>query len=160
MTNRLNRKDSRLIVRDPYLNFCYKAEIYGLQVAGFSEVTGLDAETAVESVREGGLNSYQHQLPGATSYPTKLVLKRGLADSEDLWSWYQDVIKGEIVRRTINVTLIDMGTQEERWRWVFEGACPVKWSGPQFRATTGEIAFETIEIIHRGFLENVRNKRR
>lgn len=142
---------------DPYLTYCFHAEIDGLWVAGFSEVTGLDVETGVESFREGGVNAYQQQLPGATSYPSKLVLKRGLADSDTLWFWYQDVIKGIIERRNISVTLLDMGTYEERWRWDFVAACPIKWSGPQFRAATSEIAFESIEIVHKGFLNNVSN---
>jgi phage tail-like protein len=112
---------------DPYLTYCFAAEIDGLSVADFSEVTGLDVETTVETIREGGVNSYQHQLPGATSYPTKLVLKRGLADSDKLWSWYQDVVSGIIQRRDISVLLLDMGTQEERWRWNIAAACPIKW---------------------------------
>ena len=145
---------------DPYLTYCFHAEINGLVAASFNEVSGLDAETSVESFREGGVNAYQHQLPGATSYPSKLVLKRGLADSDELWCWYQDVIKGIIQRRTISVVLTDMGTRDERWRWEFKEACPVKWSGPQFRATTSEIAFESIEIVHKGFLDNVTNSHR
>jgi hypothetical protein len=28
--------------------------------------------------------------------------------------------------------------------------CPVKWTGPKFHAGTAEVAFETIELIHKG----------
>jgi len=28
--------------------------------------------------------------------------------------------------------------------------CPVKWTGPQFKAGSAEVAFETIELIHKG----------
>lgn len=146
---------ARRISQDPYLTHRFKAEIDGLLVASFSEVTGLDVETAVESFYEGGVNTYQHQLPGATNYPSKLVLKRGLADSDELWWWYQHIIKGDIWRQTVSVILLDLeGRDRARWRWNFAEACPIKWSGPQFRATAGEIAFETIEIVHKGLLEN------
>jgi phage tail-like protein len=39
---------------------------------------------------------------------------------------------------------------EERWRWNFVGAYPVRWSGPELRAATGAVAVETLELAHRG----------
>ena len=40
---------------DPYLGFRFLVEIEGLIVGGFSEVSGLQAETEFEEVREGGV---------------------------------------------------------------------------------------------------------
>jgi phage tail-like protein len=39
---------------------------------------------------------------------------------------------------------------EPKWQWVFEKACPVKWSGPDLRAGSADVAFESIELVHRG----------
>jgi phage tail-like protein len=84
-----------------------------------------------------------------------LILKRGLADADALWSWYREVMDGQIKRKTVKIKLLDPdpGNDEQnkyKWEWVFREACPVKWSGPEFRAGTAEIAFESIELIHRG----------
>jgi phage tail-like protein len=135
--------------RDPYLSFCFRAEIDGIFVSSFSEASGLAFETEVQNLREGGVNSHEWQLAGPTKFPSKVILKRGLADADALWSWYLDVMDGLIVRRHITIVLLNHAG-EERWRWVFRGACPVKWSGPEFRAGTAEVAFESIELVHNG----------
>ena len=141
----------RSIGQDPYLSFRFRVEIDGLDAAGFQEVTGLSAETEVESLREGGVNTHEWQLAGATKYSSKLILKRGLADEESLWSWFQDVVAGRIERKGIAVILLDHNG-EEKWRWSFRNVCPVKWEGPQLRAERGEVAFESIELVHNGFI--------
>jgi phage tail-like protein len=133
---------------DPYAAFRFRAEIESLQVSGFSEVTGLTFESDVETFREGGVNEHEWQLPGRTKFPAKLVLKRGLADAE-LWSWYMKGMRGRIERKMVTITLLD-SAGGEKWRWVFRKACPVKWSGPELRASTAAVAFESIELVHRG----------
>lgn len=145
----LEREPARGIDKDPYLSFRFKAEIDSLLVSGFSEVTGLTFESEVETFREGGVNSSERQLAGPTKFPSKLILKRGLADADALWSWYQDVRNGRITRKNVTIMLLNHAG-EEKWRWVFRQACPVKWSGPDFRAGTAEVAFESIELVHQG----------
>jgi phage tail-like protein len=44
-------------------------------------------------------------------------------------------------------------TGQERWRWNFLQAYPVKWIGPNLRATTSEVAVETLELAHNGFVK-------
>jgi phage tail-like protein len=136
---------------DPYLSFRFTVEVDQQVVAGFSEVTGLTFETEVESFREGGVNLHEQQLAGPTKFPSRLILKRGLSDVYTFWSWYQEVMKGRIQRKDVAILLLD-STGEETRRWSFRKACPVKWTGPEFRAGTAEVAFETIELVHHGFL--------
>ena len=155
----VEKKPVRAIGTDPYLSFRFQVEIDGLLSAGFHEVTGLTYEAEVETFREGGENFVEQQLPGATKYPSKLVLKRGLADESTLWTWYEDVTFGIIKRRDVSILLLDPASNEERWRWVILEACPVKWSGPEFRAGTAEVAFESVELIHKGFLYAENTKR-
>jgi phage tail-like protein len=141
----------RSINNDPYTSFRFTAEIDGVPVSGFSEVTGLTLETNVETFREGGDNFQEHQLPGPTKFPSRLVLKRGLADADALWSWYQEVMKGSIKRKTIKIKLLELANVEQHtWQWIFSRACPVKWTGPDFKAGTAEVAFESIELVHGG----------
>ena len=142
-------ESARGLDKDPFASFRFRAEIDGLQVSGFSEVTGLAFESEVQTFQVGGVNTHEWQLNGPTKFPSKLTLKRGLADADALWSWYQDVMNGRIKRKNVTITLLNHA-DEEKWRWVFSKACPVKWSGPEFRAGTAEIAFESIELIHMG----------
>ena len=134
--------------KDPYLGYRFLVEIEGLVVSGFSEVSGLQAETEVEEYREGGVNEHTHKLPKGTKY-TNLILKRGITDSNELWKWHQDVIEGRIQRRSGSIILLDQ-TGEEKWRWNFIGAYPIKWTGPDFKADSSAAAIETLEFVHNG----------
>jgi phage tail-like protein len=147
-------KPGRNINRDPFLSFRFKVEIEGIEIAGFNEATGLNFETEIEKFREGGFNVHERQLIGPSKCPERLILKRGLsgdAKSNQLWDWYKKVLAGNLERKQLSIQMLDYsGAAISQLMWVFEKACPVKWTGPQFRAGTAEIAFETIEFIHRG----------
>ena len=133
---------------DPYVSFRFLVEIQGLIVGGFSEVSGLQAETETEDIQEGGVNDYVHKLPKVTKYPN-ITLKRGITDSDVLWRWYRDVVNGKIERRTGYVILLD-SEGNEKWRWTFEDAYPVKWTGPDFKADNDAASIEALELVHNG----------
>jgi phage tail-like protein len=133
---------------DPYGGFRFRVEVLGLQVAGFTEASGLDREVQVEEYREGGVNGFTHKLATVTKYPN-LTLRRGLADATELWQWHQDVVNGKIQRRQINIVLIDT-SGADTWRWVFEKAYPVKWSGAALNATSNTVFVESVEFVHNG----------
>jgi phage tail-like protein len=134
---------------DPYLACNFLVEIEGLLVGGFSEVTGLQVEVEVEDYKEGGLNEYVHKLAGPTRYPSNLVLKHGLMVADTLWEWHHEVTQGIIKRRNGSIILLN-SAREPRWWWNFRGAYPVRWSGPDLRAISAEVAIETLELVHRG----------
>lgn len=138
---------------DPLLAFRFVVEIEGLLVGGFNEVTGLQVEVDVERYQEGGLNEYIHQLPGPARYPQNLVLKHGLTDSTTLWAWHQDVRNGKVTRKNGSIVLLDSAGQEQ-WRWNFVGAYPVRWSGPDLRAGSADVAFESVELAHHGLAKS------
>jgi len=134
---------------DPYLAFNFLVEFEGLEVAGFTEVTGLQTETVIETYREGGINTHEHKLAGPTRYPSNLVLKHGLMDVSAMWDWYQDVTQGIIERKNGTIYLLDSQGNSKMW-WSIAEAYPVKWIGPEFRADSNTVAFETLEFVHCG----------
>ena len=134
--------------KDPYLSFRFLVEIQGLIVGGFSEVSGLQAETKLEEIREGGVNDYVHKLPKITEYPN-ITLKRGITDSDVLWKWHQEVVKGKFKRRTVYIIMQD-SEGNEKWRWEFDDAYPVKWTGPDLKSDSNTVAVETLELAHKG----------
>lgn len=137
------------IRNDPYAAFNFHVEIEGLIFGGFTEISGLQVETAVEEYQEGGQNEYVHKLPGPARYPSNLILKRGLTDIDTFWSWHQDVIAGTIRRKNGSIFLLDRMRLPAMY-WDFNDAYPVKWSGPDFKADSSSVAVETIELAHRG----------
>ena len=135
--------------KDPFLGYNFAVEIEGLVAGGFSEVSGLQTEIEVQEYREGGVNEYIHKRAGPAKYPSNLVLKRGITDVRTLWNWYWDVAQGKIERKNVSVLLMDSAGQE-KLRWNFEKAYPVKWVGPDLKGTTSEVAVETLELAHHG----------
>lgn len=133
---------------DPHLGFRFLVHIEGVELGGFSEVSGLAAEVEPFAYREGGLNEYEHQLAGPASYPP-LVLKRGMTDGDFLWRWHEDVRRGRIVRRNGTILLCQPSGVPAR-AWDFHGAYPVRWSGPELRGDSATVAFESVELVHRG----------
>ncbi|HSB71335.1 MAG TPA: phage tail protein [Candidatus Methylomirabilis sp.] len=136
---------------DPYRDFNFWVEIEGLIVGGFSEVSGLRMEVDVEVYNEGGLNEYPHQLPGRVRQNT-ITLKRGLSDMDTLWPWCYDVTQGIIKRRNLTVYLLDSAGLPSMW-WDILQAYPVRWEGPELRATGNAVALESLVIAYHGLVK-------
>jgi phage tail-like protein len=132
----------------PYTSFRFRVEIGGIIVAQVSDITGLILETETESYEEGGVNDYVHILPKRTKYQN-ITLKRGISDLDDMWKWYQEVVSGKFKRKSGIIVLQDV-TGADKWRWNFHEAFPVKWTGPELKADSNTVAFETIELAHHG----------
>ena len=132
---------------DPYKNFNFRVEIEGLTVAEFSEVSGLESETAVIEYRTGA-DRVTRKLPGLTKFGS-LVLRRGLTENAELWNWRKTVVDGNVERKNGAVVLLaDDGTEVMRWN--FRNGWISKWAGPEFNAKSSDVAIETIEIAHEG----------
>ncbi|MEA5418999.1 phage tail protein [Spirulina sp. CCNP1310] len=138
--------------RDPYMPFNFIVEIKGITVGGFSEVQGLSSKLELEEYVEGGMNHRVHRFPKYVDSPN-LVLVRGLAERDDLWKWYQDVTRGKVELKNATIILKD-SQQSDAIAWRISKAYPVAWEGPQLNASTGtEVAFERMELVHRGIYE-------
>jgi len=136
---------------DPLVSFRFRVEVDNLIQAGFAECSGLQVETELEEVREGGENAFQYKLAKGSKY-VNLTLKRGITDSDVLWNWHKDVINGKVQRKMVYVVLLDQEGQET-WRWSLQDAFPVKWMGPELKADGSAVAIESLELAHHGFSE-------
>ena len=139
---------------DPFHVFNFFVEVEGLLVAGFSECSGLQVETEIQEYAEGGLNDYTHHFRGRTNYPP-LILKRGLTLNNQLWRWHQGVIEGKFERKNGTIYLLDKTHVPVTW-WNFKKAFPSKWTGPELRATSNDVAIESVELIHQGLSSGLR----
>jgi phage tail-like protein len=139
---------------DPVPNFRFSLELDQVQVAGFAECTGLTLETKVLEYKEGGNNSTTLKFPEASSYGN-ITLKRGVSSSNDLMDWQLDVATGSFSKNkrssNPNVAIILMNEKGDPVRrWNLVRPFPVKWVGPDFKASGNEVAIETLEIAHEG----------
>jgi phage tail-like protein len=137
-------------LEDPLLSYKFWVELETEVVGGFSECSGLQAETEVTDWLEGGDNMTVLKFPGRTKYGN-LTLKHGFSQNPDLWLWFMRVLKGTFERRPLTVMLIDPTGAGAR-HWTFARAFPVKWVGPELRATTNGVAIESVEFAHEGIL--------
>jgi phage tail-like protein len=133
---------------DPYGSFNFLVEIDGIAQAAFSEVSGLDSTIDVIEHREGGDNTTPRKLPGLTKH-ANIVLRWGVTDSDELYRWHRDAVRGQVLRKSGSIVLIDRQGQE-RLRWNFVQAWPSKWTGPTFNAEAADVAIEALELAHEG----------
>ena len=120
----------------PHGKFNYKVEIDGLEAGGFSEVTGFDASIDVIEYREGDMTQTPLKIPGLKKYGN-ITLKQGLVDSMVLYEWMTAGLEGDIA-----------GSPAASWQII--NAWPVKYTAPDFNATSSEVAIESLEIAHEG----------
>lgn len=132
----------------PHGRFRYKVEIDGLDAGGFSEVTGFDASIDVIEYREGDMVQTPMKIPGLKKYGN-ITLRQGLVDSMVLYEWMIAGVNGAVDRKTITITLLD---EEEAAAasWQVINAWPMRYTAPDFNATSSEIAIESLEIAHEG----------
>jgi phage tail-like protein len=129
---------------------------------GFQECSGLEIEMDVQQIQEGGRNNGVIQQVGRAKYQN-LVLKRGMfynsSDTltSDLWKWMQDVISGTRPVTRYDGLIKVFGHRESSSKappvvatWIFERALPVKISGPQLNAKSGDVAIEELHLAHEG----------
>jgi phage tail-like protein len=156
---------------DPLLGARFRVEIHSINVAGFSEVSGLEAQVEVEEYQEGGENTHTHRLPTRVTYPN-LVLRRGFVDAR-LWAWFYQTARivdirmrsggasgrssadgsGESDDEKYNVALVLCDTAgADVCRWGFRNAYPVRWEGPGLQADQGAVAVEAVELTHEGLM--------
>ncbi len=132
---------------DPFRSFNFRVE--GLEVASFSEVSGLSSDGDAVDYREGtDVALSVRKLTGLRKY-NNVTLKRGVTQSAVLWAWYQNVINGVRDRRDVTVIL----QNEEHLdvvRWHLSNCYVNKYEVSTLTATANEVVVETVELVHEG----------
>jgi phage tail-like protein len=117
-------------------------------IGWFTECNGLTIEREPIPYKEGGVNDFEHQLPGRVKQ-SRVTLKRGLADNS-LWDWFQEgLYDGKVERRNVSIILYNSDLTKKK-QWDLDSAFPVKWTGPDFQSDTNQVAVETLELVHHG----------
>jgi phage tail-like protein len=123
--------------------FRFLVAIDGERQAAFTECTPPTVEWEVEPVKEGGMNSYVHQLPGQRK-PATLSLKNGVGKTA-LLDWYLESMNGPPSRKSVTVTLLNV-EREPVLVWHLSDAFPTRWNGPQLQSESRTVAIQTLEL--------------
>lgn len=134
--------------RDPLRSFRFRLEIEGIQQAGFSEVSGFDVTTEAVDYREGNEPTHVRKLPGLTKYGN-LTLKWGATDSLELFTWRQQIVDGDIVRKNVAIVVVDESGNDKA-RFEIAEAWPTKYDPVKLNAKGNEVAIETLELVNEG----------
>jgi len=116
-------------------------------LGGFSDVSGLSFEIHISEYRAGNkLSSVVDKIPGSAKN-NDVTLKRGLVNSQDLWSWINDTrTKGVAAKRDVTITLRDEANNPVQ---IFKllRAAPMKYTGPTLAGKGGgDVAMEELVL--------------
>ena len=134
---------------DPYRGFNFILEIDNLPKGAFAEVGGLTADGDAVDYREGtDVQPNVRKLSGLRKF-VNITLKRGYSQDKSLWQWYQNILNGVDDRRNVTVVLLNE-RREAVLRWHAENAWINKIEGPALKASSNDVAMESLELVHEG----------
>lgn len=135
----------------PIPKFHFQAEWGGVRI-GFTEVSGLDAETEVIEYRDGASLEYsKRKIPGMQKFPN-VTMKRGVfASDNDYFKWWNTVALNTVERRSVTISLLNE-KHEPVMVWKVKNAWPAKIASTDLKADGNEIAIESIELAHDGLV--------
>jgi phage tail-like protein len=134
---------------DPYRGYNFVLEIDKVPKGAFSEVGGLTADGDSVDYREGtDKQSNVRKLMGLRKF-VNLTLKRGYTQDKALWQWYVNIQNGVDDRRNVTIVLLNE-RREAVLRWHAENAWINKIEGPALKASSNDVAMESLELVHEG----------
>ncbi len=133
---------------DPYASFRFQVDIDNKSgfTGIFTECKLPDVEWDIQEMKEGGLNSFTHQLPGRRK-STKVTLKNGLATKGVLMEWYANIMDEDFDKflKSVTITLLDSNHQPVM-RWNISNAYPSKLTWPELKSSDNVVAIQTLEL--------------
>jgi phage tail-like protein len=116
----------------------------------FQSVSGLSSEMTTETIKEGGENRFEHELPVRAKYPA-LVLKRGVIIGTSLIKWCLNSFQNLEIRPVdLEIKLLNHEHQP-LMTWAVKQAWPKKWSVEDLNAMDNKILVESLEMRYQHF---------
>ncbi|MHC5856358.1 phage tail protein [Nostoc sp.] len=142
-----------------FLTSCkFYFEADGITDKFIKEISGLGVENTPAQEVHGsskGAKLMRQATPTVVKF-TNITVKVIATDDIDLYKWYQDCNedmgdprKWASKRKTGSVVAYDQqGSEKARWNIV--NCYPCKYTGPTLTASGGDMANETVELVHEG----------
>jgi phage tail-like protein len=125
----------------------FTVEIDGIQTDRFFSCEGLEIETAVYELENGGLNTTTHKFKGRTHSPN-IILKKGINKNNELVKWLQrNQNDSKLEKKTLSIILMDLAGIEIK-RWNLKNAFPCRWKVDVLNTHDNSFPVEIIEIAY------------
>ena len=142
-----------------YLTSCkFYFEADGITDKFIKEISGLGVENTPAQEVHGSSKAgkiFRQATPTVVKF-TNITVKVIATVDKDLYDWYKKCNEDMGVqrqwsqnRKTGSVVAYDQANKEAA-RWNIESCYPVKYTGPTLTASGGDMATETIELVHEG----------
>jgi phage tail-like protein len=138
----------------------FRVVVDEVDLGGWASCTGLAVDFKNTPVGEGANYEYRTILPERVEY-TPVTLRRAMTrqDSTRVQQWLSRVVSKwygassphDYGARTARITLFD-AHREEVASWSLRNVYPAAWHGPDLDATGNNVALETLQLVHEGFL--------
>jgi phage tail-like protein len=140
----------------------FRVTVYALaannDLGHWSSCKGLKVSFVTTTVKEGAQYTSSTMLPDRVDYG-KITLERAMtrSDSGKVVDWLRAVQTnwmtpgGTLNPNDMKITLFD-AVGDEVMTWTLSGVVPVSWSCSPFSSKGTDIAIETLELAHDGFL--------
>src|SRR5919106_3571341 len=135
---------------DPGTAAWFEVQVDGLDLGAFTSCEGLGAEFEVFEYMQGGENTYIHKLPGRMKYTTVKLSRPVDAKTSAIGTWFKK-LRDQVTRGNGKISVYD-GNKKLIAQWELAGMYPVRWTGPSLTAEGNQVAKETLELAHNGFL--------
>ncbi len=122
----------------------------GRSLGDWTKCEGLSVEWDLLEYKEGGVNNYIHRLPGRTKYQNLKLTRPVTSATADVIAWLKEV--GPTQDWPNAKVAVRDAAGEEVVAWTFGHVRPVKWQGPTLDVGQNQVATETLELAHDGFL--------
>lgn len=122
----------------------FVVEIKNKPIGAFTECTLPTVKWEVEAIKEGGLNTYVHQLPKGLASST-ITLKQGLGFNRALFTWYQATLQEKFQRKTVTIRILDSQLKKV-YNIVAENTYPLEWTGPTLDSGGNTVAIESLVL--------------
>ncbi|MEM6346555.1 MAG: phage tail protein [Bacteroidota bacterium] len=139
------------------VGFHFAVTFLGLGLNGldtrFQSVGGLEVQMETETLKEGGENRFEHNLPTRRKYAT-LTLKRGLVNPilfSSLTKWCKETFEQGVVKPTdLNILLLNPD-HLPIMKWDVIHAWPKSWKFGELNAEKSEVLIESMELQYNRF---------
>jgi len=122
----------------------------GADLGNWSKCDGLAIEYETVEYKEGGENGYVHRIPGRAKYQNIKLTRPLNQDTKKVTAWIAS-LRAAVQRQTAQISALDTEGKVIA-SWNLDGVYPVKWSGPSLDVGNNQVATESLELAHNGFL--------
>ncbi len=130
----------------------FQVEIDGHGTLGiWTKCEGLQVEYDVHEYREGGQNNFVHRIPGRAKYQNVKLTRPVDKNSAKVAEWLAS-LQRSVKRHTAKISLLDSDGDNVA-TWSLGGCFPMRWTLPTLDVAGNQVAVETLELVHNGFLE-------